>query len=218
MRVSVGVFDLFAYAIPGALYLAFGIYVGVRLDWLQISHLDDPPTIILVGGVIVASYLLGQVTYFLGSLLNFAMPWAGAWTDARNEFARRVPQADGRPYLDAHPTVLQAVIEMRDRETAQEIARFRAVGLMIRNCAFPLFFGAIAGVVEAVAGGSRPAAISCAVLLAAATASALAQSAKLRRWADLKTLETCYWLPGVDAAFAPPEPTPRRARLLPWLR
>ncbi|GGV07629.1 hypothetical protein GCM10010182_28410 [Actinomadura cremea] len=217
VRVSVGIFDLFAYAIPGALYLAFGIYVGVRLDWLELSRLDDPPTVILVGGVIVASYLLGHVTYFLGTLVGLAMPWAKAWADARNEFARRVPQAERRPYMDAHPTVLAAAVEARDRETAHEIDRFRAVGLMIRNCALPLFLGAVAGGVEAVAGTSRPAAISCAVLLAVGTGAALLQSAKLRYWADLKTLETCYWLPGIDAAFTTEPPRPR-PRLLPWRR
>lgn len=216
MRVSVGIFDLFAYAIPGALHLAFGVYVGVRLDWLELSRLDDPPTVILVGGVVIASYLLGHVTYFLGTLVGLAMPWTKAWADARTEFTRRVPQAERRPYVDAHPTVLAAAIEAGDRETAHEIDRFRAVSLMIRNCALPLFFGSVAGAVEAVAGTSRPAAISCAVLLAIGTAAALLQSAKLRYWADLKTLETCYWLPGIDAAFAP-EPPPRRARSL-WRR
>lgn len=213
MRVSVGVFDLFAYAIPGGLYLFFGVYVAVRLEWVALSRLDDPPAVLLAGAVVVVSYLLGQVTYSFGTLLDRVTPWRRTWVEARREFVRRVPQADERPYVHVHPSVLASAVESRDRELALDIHRFRAVGLMVRNCAFPLLCGAAAGVVEAVAGGPRDVAVVCAVALAAAAVAALAQAAKLRYWADLKTLEVCYWLPDVDAAFAP---EPRRRSRLPW--
>ncbi|RSN63912.1 MULTISPECIES: hypothetical protein [Actinomadura] len=45
------------------LYLLFGVYVAVRSEWAALSRLDDPPTVLLAGAVVVVSHLLGQVAY-----------------------------------------------------------------------------------------------------------------------------------------------------------
>lgn len=63
----------------------------------------------------------------------------------------------------------------------------------------------------------RAAAIVGAVLLAVSALAALGQAAKLRYWADLKTLEVCLWLPDIDAPFTEPPPR-RRTPRSPWRR
>lgn len=64
---------------------------------------------------------------------------------------------------------------------------------------FPaLSISCIVSVVEAAAGNQVPAAILGAAGFAAATFSSLWQGRRLREWAKMKTLEICYWIPGID--------------------
>lgn len=223
MRVSVGIFDVFTYAIPGSLYLAFGFYIAVRLDWIEVGRLADVPVILLIGGIVIISYLLGHFTYVFGSLVDRVFPfWRRTGDDARREFLRRVPAAQGRAYVRADGSVILSGIEMRDKEAAQEISRLRATGLMVRNCCVPLLAGCVAAVVEAFIGADEPVAIVCAVLLGLSGVAASRDNQILRHWASLKTLETAFWMPEIEERFRPAEPRPlpppRRRRLARRLR
>lgn len=202
MSLSVGIFDIFTYAIPGSLYLVLGGYVAERLGWFHVAALGDVPVVLLIGGIVVASYVLGQLTYVVGTGVDRLVPfWQRGWSEARKEFLARIPSARGRHYVGVHGTVLTAAVEAYDREAAQEIHRLRAVGLMVRNCCVPLAAGAVTAAVEAFAGHRVGAAVVCAVLLAGAAVSALQQNGRLRHWAALRTLEVCYWIPGIDEAL-----------------
>ena len=48
-------------------------------------------------------------------------------TFARREFLKRVPAAQGRPFLEADRSVLQAAVELHEIGAALEIARLRAI-------------------------------------------------------------------------------------------
>src|SRR4051794_15235337 len=135
MSLMLGIFDVFTYAIPGSLYLLLGAYVATRLGWVNIGDLNTSPSIVLIAAIIIASYLVGHVTYPMGSNLGHVLPlWRRSIDDARDEFTRRVPAAAERPYVRADLSLLQAMAENQQREVAQEITPLRAVGLMVRNC------------------------------------------------------------------------------------
>lgn len=204
MRLSLGIFDVFTYAIPGSLYLALGVYLAVRLDWLDAQKLGHLPTVLLVSGIIVISYLVGHLTYFVGSLVDRAFPfWRRTPDESCRQFLQQVPAARGRPYIRAPGPILLAAVERHDKDAAQEIVRLRATGLMLRNCCFPLLAGCVTAVFEAVVDRNPTVAIVCAVILGVGGFAAVPENQKLRHWAVLKTLETCFWLPEIDAELQP---------------
>jgi hypothetical protein len=50
MSITLGVFDIFAYAAPGSIYLALAVYVATRLKWvdpLRMLHARVTLTIII---------------------------------------------------------------------------------------------------------------------------------------------------------------------------
>jgi hypothetical protein len=51
--------------------------------------------------------------------------------------------------------------------------------------------------VSSAAGNQVAAAIGCSVLFTAAMLSSIRQGRRLRGWAKMKTLEICYWIPGI---------------------
>ena len=79
-----------------------------------------------------------------------------------------------------------------------EISRLRATGLMLRNCAVPLLLTSITSIAEAATRKHVTEAATVAVLSLAGALSAIRQGKRLRIWADMKTLQICYWIANID--------------------
>jgi hypothetical protein len=209
MSLSLGFYDVFSYAVPGSLYLALGAYIAGRLQLLDVARLAHAPTFLLVSGIVVASYLLGFVTYPLASATERLLRHRKSSDDARTEFLKRCPAAQGRPYVQADLGLLQAASEVLIPDASPEILRLRAVGIMTRNCAIPLLLASITAAITAGNGTRVPLSLVIAVLSAAAAAAAIWHARRFSHWANLKILETCYWIPEVDERLAA-SPTPAK--------
>jgi hypothetical protein len=209
MNITLGVYDLFAYAVPGSLYLALVTYVAERLAWINLLGILQVNTAIVIISAGILSYLVGHITYRLGYLLSRAYGRDKNMDDARREFVERVPSADGRPFLQMDRSIMQAAAELHESGAAVEIGRLRAIGLMLRNSA-PVFI--LAAVVELgdLASGSHPiAAVCCIVIFPLAAVGCLSQSAVIRHWANMKTFELAYCVPGIDDLQKPYNPSAR---------
>ncbi|WP_181771446.1 hypothetical protein [Amycolatopsis pittospori] len=204
MNFAIGVFDLFAYTIPGALYVAFFGYLGAKLHILTAATVGGVPTVVMVVVIVVLSFLLGYLAYPLGEALERIVPRRRNRNPAE-EFVRRMPSAEGRAFLKESPHLLVGALQLHDKDLAVDVARLRASGLMVRNCAPPLLFGAIAAIVEIFAGKHPFIAAGMAVLLLFASLTLVSQGRKLGLWAGLKTLELCFWLPEIDEKLAAAE-------------
>src|SRR4051812_18798677 len=87
VNLSLGDFDIFAYSIPGSLYLALLLYVLDRASWIDLAQVGDLNSTVLIAGGLTASYLLGQLTYAPRRFLGRRMPrWLGSGRGARQEF------------------------------------------------------------------------------------------------------------------------------------
>src|SRR5262245_8204350 len=96
MNITLGVYDLFAYAAPGSLYLTLILYAADRLSWIDpLRLLQSNTAVIIISGAIL-SYLLGHITYPLGYMLSRAYGHDKSREDAKNDFVERVPTAKGR--------------------------------------------------------------------------------------------------------------------------
>jgi hypothetical protein len=196
---TIGVYDLFTYATPGSLYLAIGLYVAARLEWVELGDLAGHGALTLV--VALASYLLGHVTYGMTRALDRFGVWR--WplkhlSDAREEFRARNEHLEPRPYVDLDKGVLLAAAEIHAQEGALEITRLKAVALMLSGCAPALLVAAAVAAVEIVTSGQPAFALVAMALLAASALAAIGQSRRLTHWSNLKTFETAFWIPGID--------------------
>jgi hypothetical protein len=231
VSIQLGLFDVFTYTIPGSLYLALIAYVTNRLGWIDIAHLKAVPDLVLAGALLIASYVVGFVTnpaaeqldhglryWLVPTLARRLKPWLRPrverlfWRFAaidravvRKTFGERAPGAEGRAYLKADQYLLLALAEANKKEAALEISRFRATGLMLRNCAVPFLLASIVCIGEAASGANLPAALMCAVLFAGGVPSCIGQGKRLRQWAEMKTLQICYWIPDIDERITPAE-------------
>lgn len=197
MTFAIGIFDLFAYAIPGALYLGFFSYAAARLHWIDLGAVGRTPVVLLVIVMVLASYLLGYLAYPVGALVERVVPrrWKN---EPIGEFLRRVPAARGREFTKAPGPLLLGALLVQDKELAVEVTRLRAAGLMLRNSSSPLVLACVASVIELLAGGKWLMAAVFAVLFGTGAMAAIVQGRKLGRWAQSKTLELCFWLPDID--------------------
>ncbi|RCG18202.1 hypothetical protein DQ392_15485 [Streptomyces reniochalinae] len=199
MTLAVGIFDLFTYGIPGALHLSLIIYVLARLNIIDLASLASAPSVLQVIGAAVASYLLGHLAYPLSALLDKMAPrWNWGVVHARREFVARVPEARDRAFVHADTSVLLAAVELHDKEAAGEITRLQGVALMLRNSALALVFALVVAMIELVVGPARVLAGICAALLLVSLTAAIRHGRRVRHWDRLKTLEICFWIPGID--------------------
>jgi hypothetical protein len=200
---AIGIFDLFTYTIPGALYLGLFSYLAFRLHWVDPGALGRLSTVLLVVILVLASYLLGYLAYPVGWLLNRVLPRRRE-RNVRQEFRNRVPAARDRDFVQADLGLLLGGIQLRDKDVAIEVNRLRAAGLMLRNSAPALTLGVATAVVEIFTSGHPGEAIAFALLLAAGAIALVVQYRRLSHWAGLKTLELAFWLPDVDEQTRPP--------------
>jgi hypothetical protein len=210
---TLGIFDLFAYAIPGSLQLCLLCYLADRSHLIDVRVVLQAPSGFTFVGLALLSYLLGHLTYALGGLLDRVIPpryRRGASSDktrseGRHAFVHRNPGARGRAFVEADAHLLLAAVELTAREAAAEISRLRASGLMLRNTSVPLAFGALVGISESVFARARGPALAVAAGLTLASVLAVRRGAHLRGWALSKTLELSYWIPDIDSKLRPPE-------------
>lgn len=193
---AVGIFDLFTYAIPGSLYLAFFAHV-IALHLLGGGAMAGTPAWLLVILVVLLSYLLGYLAYPAGAVANRIVPRRRERNPSQ-DFVRRVPASEGRDFVNADKFLLLSAIELHDKDVAVEVTRLRAAGLMLRNSAPPLALGFGAAVVELFVGRNPALAAGCGVLLLGGFIGFIVQARRLGHWATMKTLELCYWLPDID--------------------
>jgi hypothetical protein len=229
VSIQLGLFDVFTYTIPGSLYLALIAYVTSRLGWIDIASLKTAPDLVLAGALLIASYVVGFVTnpvaeqldhglryWLVPTLVRRLKPWLRPpmerlfWRFAavdrevvRKTFGEQAPGAGGRAYMKADQYLLLALAEANKKEAALEISRFRATGLMLRNCAVPFLLASMVCVGEAASGANLPASLICALFFAGAVPSCIGQGKRLRQWAEMKTLQVCYWIPDIDARINP---------------
>jgi hypothetical protein len=201
MAIILGVFDLLAYAVPGSLYLAVFAYTSHRAGWIDVPSLLGLPSLLLLIGVAIAAFLLGQASYPLGSLIDRMNPFGSIdlREEAKEVFLRRNAGAASRRFLRSDPHTLLAALEADDSEAAAEVSRLRATGLMLSRVVPPLVLGVVTALVEVFTGGLPLFAGLTGLALALVAVGCLHQSATFARWAILRTYELSFWNDEIDA-------------------
>jgi hypothetical protein len=97
---------------------------------------------------------------------------------------------------------LLSAIEVHNFDLADDVKRFRAIGVMLRSTTVALSVAALVAFVEIFTSGRPTIASTCFVLLAGAAVMALHQGNVAAYWAKFKTYELASWLPEVQDKFS----------------
>ena len=204
MAIILGIFDLLSYAIPGSLYLSAFAYISHRAGWIDIAGVLQLPSVVLLIGVAIATFLIGQAVHPLGSLIDRINPFGAAdlSDEAREALLRRNPAAGTRRFLQLDPFTVLAALEVDAGEAAADVARLRSVGQMLSRSVPAFLLGAAIALVEIFTGRFALFAGLTGLVLVLVGAGCLRQSATFRRWAIIRTYELAFWSEGMDARLA----------------
>jgi hypothetical protein len=204
MNFTLGLFDLFTYAVPGSLHLAILIYVAEALGWIDVTQAANISSVLLIITIAIASFLLGHITYPLASLAERVLRLRDLrGLDAKRDFVAKYPGSTSRHFLQADPSLLLAAVELHDKEVSTEIVRLRSVGLMLRNSSLALAFATVTELVRLTIGGDRIPVTVCAIVFLLATVGSYWQGQTLRHWANSTTLEICSLILDIDDKIKP---------------
>ena len=138
MSIAVGVYDFFAYTLPGGLYLLF--------FWLICARLDAAPAPSQIASLsTIQVVVLGVLSYLLG-LLAAPLSWnkwfllfgpADAQKAAFERVRRTYPNVDLQFSANQWP-VLQGRLALEHRDALVEVHKHRATYIMLRSTSFAL--------------------------------------------------------------------------------
>jgi hypothetical protein len=152
MSISLGLYDLFANAVPGLLYLyvlnEFGRLFG--FPGIDFSKIENTAQVL---GIVFLSFILGHV--FNAVTYRF---WFKVWVRRNNgEFALKRLQTR---YPDKHidfekrdAELLIALIQHQDIKISEKIETSRVNAIMMRNISFGFFLHGLLYCVKMLVGG-----------------------------------------------------------------
>ena len=180
MSVSIGIFDLYSFMIPGLLYLfVFNEAARViKISYFDLSLLKD--NVWLGVGILVLAYITGHILTSLSFRIWFRLFYRHERSErAYNKFKLRMSDVDFEP---KKWSILLAVIRRDNSDIAQVIEKNIVDAIMFRNVSFGLALFAMVQIVSGVATGFTPINITTAILSLSASGLALRQSAKYDGW------------------------------------
>jgi hypothetical protein len=135
MSISLGIYDLFANAIPGLFYLfVFNeiakVYGVTPIDWTSIDNLGG---IILVG---LVAYVVGHIMDFISYRLWFRVfNKKRHWEVGYENFVNNYPELKTK-FNPTQVSLLLNIIRYENLEVTNEIERDKVISIMLRNVSF----------------------------------------------------------------------------------
>lgn len=151
MSITLGIYDVFSYAIPGILYL-FTFNEGLRLLRLpsvDVSRLDNVAFLILLA---LLSYLVGHLLDYISHRIWYRRFYPGQSPERAHS---RFEDYSGMR-LDFKPRqwpLLLSAIRQNNMEVANTIDKNKATSIMLRNVSFALFLLTIVLGISALTSG-----------------------------------------------------------------
>lgn len=190
MSIQVGLYDFFAYTLPGVLFVVSLAYGGSNFGFFQFDFQS-------LGSLSTPLVLFGLgVSYVAGMLLQ---PIAKKW--------HRILQPKGntktifKDFEVLHPELtmkvrpeeaglMRAYIKQKSLELALEIEKLGAVSQMLRNFCFDFAVLAVILLIHWLSSGFQWLLLVGSLLMAILTVVAAAEATKFDRWFHYLTLES----------------------------
>lgn len=181
MSVNLGLYDLFANAVPGLLYLYVLSECGKLLGFsgLDFTKIENTAQVL---GIVFLSFILGHV--FNAITYRF---WFRLWVRRRSgEVALRKLQAKHPEkhfdFQSNDPDILVSIIQHNDMKVADRLETARANAIMMRNVSFGLFLHGLLYIAKILIGGVSTLSIVIVVISFICSGFALYRCADYDRW------------------------------------
>jgi hypothetical protein len=143
MSITIGIYDLFAYTVPGLLYLyvifEFFRKIGaVEIEFSNIPDISSGIGLLIIALVIVAAYLAGHLFDFFALALTSRLTGRQSPAIALQRVLERFPNLHIR-FQVKDWDLLFSLLRQRNLERSQIIDSFGANSIMFRN----IFFGSL---------------------------------------------------------------------------
>ncbi len=189
MSIRFGVFDFFAYTIPGGIYLVLAMLISheTTLGRIWISKIPVSASTLLIGGVL--SYVIGIL--FAGLSKN---PWyrlfgpRSASTAAYQRISKTYPDVSFNFGPKQYPAILK-MLRLRDTEAGLYVDKHRATAIMLRNLSFSLLCLAVGVLALYCRGNNLVLPVISATILFVMSAFGATGSHKFSEWAHASTFE-----------------------------
>jgi len=155
MSLTIGIYDLFAYTIPGFLYL-FVINEFFRLigwNYLQLNRIRQGDSLILVTFAILCAYITGHLFDFFAQWFNRLLSSRKPPEVALTRIAERFPTF-GVKFGSRDWEVLLALLRQRAHEYSNVIETYGATSILHTNICFGLLLLAMLQIYQMILGYS----------------------------------------------------------------
>jgi hypothetical protein len=154
MNFRLGVYDLFSRIVPGGFYLfVFGEFTRVlgwiKFDWRALQDIG----ILASLGLLIIAYVLGTAMDQLGFLWHLVFRKRGSSTRALERFKQLHSDHWIIDFEDKDWPILRAYVYIHNPAIAEEIDRFNALSIMLRNISFGLVLLTISKAIQFINGG-----------------------------------------------------------------
>lgn len=151
MSFSVGVYDLFAYTIPGFFYLFIGneILKSFRFSHLNYQDISNPTTVVLL---IFAAFVFGHVMDFVADKWKSFLEKEKVATLAIDALKRNFPDLNVK-FQPNERSILFAIIRRNHDDIAATIDRNKAVSILFQNVSLGFLLYAVFLVVQMLLSG-----------------------------------------------------------------
>ena len=182
MPIRIGIYDFFAYTIPGAFYLFTIVYLCTNLGFLTIDlqSVNDLSVVQVVIAAVLA-YPLGLILDPVASLWHQLFKTKDVSKAVFDSFKER------RPYLEInfHPTdwgILLMYTRRHSIDMAYDIERPNVTRIMLRNISLSLIILSLIQAVHLIHSRFFARDLVSAIALAVASTIAATQATKFNRW------------------------------------
>lgn len=189
MSIRIGIYDFFAYTIPGGLMLCIALGVLDMFDvpdvWVKFFNLNTLQIFLLIIGCYLTGFVINPVLSKWSHLFE-PKPFE---QDAFDRFQKRNPDLK----VDINPVdwpIWMATIRRESLEMAFEIDRFLAISKMIRGVSLFLLFSGLLALVNVIIARISAWYLPFIVLSFILSVVAVRESIKFKRWFYIVVFET----------------------------
>lgn len=180
MSFKLGVFDVFANVVPGALAIFLGTYVSWRFGAL--TSLDAEPLMLILVAAIL-SHTFGLILYPLGRRFSRLTRNYSLIETARSNVNYQWPGVADSPLLHMDINPILSALRLAQPEAHGSIATHQAHAIMLRSSSVPLAGGALVAAAELGASSHRLATGLALCGLSVLTVVALQEAHRRSIWA-----------------------------------
>lgn len=148
MSITLGIYDVFSYAIPGILYLyTFNEALRLlRLPNLEMTILTEGAYLLVLG---MLAYLVGHLFDFISHKVWYRRFYPGKSEERAYKRFKSLPEVNAE-FEPMQWSLLLSVIRHNDMELCNTIDKNKATSIMLRNVSSALFLLTIVFAVSAV--------------------------------------------------------------------